>query len=174
MRIFGFLLKLIGGLALAALVAFLFGLVVQHLWNWLMPGLFHLPSIDFWQAFGLVFLSRLLFGNIGGHHHKKHGKKWRKGCCGKDCCDKEGGESGGCCSHHGGWGKLRHHGFFKRWAPDGDPKNLEQFDDWWKDGGEASFESSRLAKAGGWGWWSWWKKEGKGHYEAWLAGKGKP
>lgn len=164
MRIFGFLLKVIGGLALATLIAFVFGYLVQHLWNWLMPGLFHLPEISFWQAAGLVLLSRLLFGNIGGahhgHHHKHHGKK----CCGNDGCEDK---------HDHGWEKLRCHGFFRTWSPSGDPKNLERFDEWWKDGGEESFESSRNAQCGGWGWWSWWKKDGKSHYEAWLEGKGR-
>lgn len=166
MRIFGFFLKIIAGLALATLVAFVFGYLVQHLWNWLMPGLFHLPQVSFWQAAGLVLLSRLLFGNIGGGGH--HGRRHRKRCCGKcrdkDCCDDD----------HGGWGKLRRHGFFRRWSPDADPKNLERFDEWWKDGGEESFESSHSARCGGWGWWSWWKKEGKGNYEAWLGKGGRP
>ncbi|HNY30141.1 MAG TPA: hypothetical protein PKO15_04560 [Fibrobacteria bacterium] len=154
MRIVGFFFKILAGLALAALVAFLFGLVVQHLWNWLMPGLFRLPTIDFWQAFGLVFLSRLLFGNVGGHSHPRPGK-WRgKGSCRRD----------------EGWDDFRSSGFFRRWSPGGDPKNLEHFDEWWEVAGESSFEGSRLARCGGWGWWSWWKKEGKPSYDAWLDG----
>lgn len=161
MRIFGFLLKIIGGLALATLIAFVFGYLVQHLWNWLMPGLFHLPEVNFWQAAGMVLLSRLLFGNIGGGHHGRHHGRRHGNCCGKQCDDK----------HDKGWEKLRCHGFFRRWSPSGDPKNLEHFDEWWKEGGEESFESSRNAKCGGWGWWSWWKKEGKGHYESWLGEK---
>jgi hypothetical protein len=43
-----------------------FGPAVKYLWNWLMPGLFGLPSISFWQALGLLALSRLLFGEWGG------------------------------------------------------------------------------------------------------------
>ena len=40
------------------------------LWNWLMPDLFHLPAISFWQAAGLLLLCKILFGGIGcGHHH---------------------------------------------------------------------------------------------------------
>ena len=31
------------------------------LWNWLMPLIFGLITINFWQAFGLYVLSRLLF-----------------------------------------------------------------------------------------------------------------
>jgi len=43
-----------------------FGNAVQHLWNWLMPTLFGLPTLDFWQAVGLLGLSWLLFGGWRG------------------------------------------------------------------------------------------------------------
>ena len=47
------------------LVAFtVFGFVVTHLWNYLMPGLFGLRTITFWQAVGLMVLGRLLFGGF--------------------------------------------------------------------------------------------------------------
>jgi hypothetical protein len=46
--------------------AFLFGAVVMWLWNWLMPVIFHLGIITYWQAVGLAILGRLLFGNL--HH----------------------------------------------------------------------------------------------------------
>jgi hypothetical protein len=61
----------IAGVALAVLFAFVFGLVVKVLWNWLMPALFGLGQITFWQAFGIVLLSKLLFGGFG-HSHKDH------------------------------------------------------------------------------------------------------
>jgi hypothetical protein len=38
---------------------------VHELWNWLMPAIFKLPSIGFWQAFGLLLLSWILFGGFG-------------------------------------------------------------------------------------------------------------
>jgi hypothetical protein len=31
------------------------------LWNWLMPTMFGLPEITFWQAVGLNLLSTILF-----------------------------------------------------------------------------------------------------------------
>jgi hypothetical protein len=31
------------------------------LWNWLMPGLFGLAKIPYWQGWGLLLLSQLLF-----------------------------------------------------------------------------------------------------------------
>src|SRR5262245_42506501 len=43
------------------------GLIVRGLWNWLLPPLFGLPAIGFWQAIGLLVLSRILFGGFGRH-----------------------------------------------------------------------------------------------------------
>lgn len=43
------------------------GAVVMILWNWLIPGIFGLAAITFWQALGLFALARILFGGFGGH-----------------------------------------------------------------------------------------------------------
>ena len=43
------------------LVALLLGLPLMILWNWLMPTIFGLPTIGFWQAVGLNFLASILF-----------------------------------------------------------------------------------------------------------------
>ncbi len=53
----------------------LLGGLVTWLWNWLMPEIFGLGELNFWQAVGLLVLCRLLVGNIGfGHHHPhRHG-----------------------------------------------------------------------------------------------------
>jgi len=40
----------------------LFGFIVMELWNGLMPAIFHLTTITFWQAIGLLILSKILFG----------------------------------------------------------------------------------------------------------------
>jgi len=48
-----------------ALVIFIGGDVVMHLWNWLTPTLFGWRPIGFWQAFGLLALCRILFGGFG-------------------------------------------------------------------------------------------------------------
>ena len=34
---------------------------LYYLWNWLMPEIFGLKAITFWQAFGLSLLSGILF-----------------------------------------------------------------------------------------------------------------
>lgn len=48
-------------LAFLAVWALLIGLPTMWLWNWLMPVIFGLPAIGFWQAVGLVFLSGIFF-----------------------------------------------------------------------------------------------------------------
>jgi hypothetical protein len=55
------------GLCFAALFALAFGFLVKWLWNWLMPALFGLSVITYWQAFGIVLLAKILFGGFGGH-----------------------------------------------------------------------------------------------------------
>ena len=52
-------------------LAFFFGWIVMLLWNWLMPTIFGLSVITYWQAWGLVILSHLLF-KAGHGHHSKH------------------------------------------------------------------------------------------------------
>jgi hypothetical protein len=42
------------------------GGVTMTLWNSLMPPIFGLPGLSFWQALGLLLLGRLFFGGFGG------------------------------------------------------------------------------------------------------------
>jgi hypothetical protein len=41
------------------------GGVVLQLWNWLLPPLFGVPQVTFWQALGILALCRILFGGFG-------------------------------------------------------------------------------------------------------------
>lgn len=66
-----------GALALIALTA-----VTMFLWNWLVPTLFAGPVINFWQALGLLVLSKILFGGKGYWHQRcggdhQHYGHWR-------------------------------------------------------------------------------------------------
>ena len=62
--------RFLGILLFIAAVA-LFGLVVMFLWNGLLPEIFGLPAINYWQAAGLLILVRILFGGIdGGLSHR--------------------------------------------------------------------------------------------------------
>lgn len=47
-------------------LVFLFAFITQYLWNWLVPALFGGPVITFWQALGLLMLSKILFSGLGG------------------------------------------------------------------------------------------------------------
>ncbi|MBN1482535.1 hypothetical protein EH223_10860 [candidate division KSB1 bacterium] len=67
------------GLLIAAAMALLFGLVLMWLWNWLMPVIFGLPTITFWQAWGLVVLAHILFKTFPNHgHNDGHDEYWKK------------------------------------------------------------------------------------------------
>lgn len=58
------------------------GFVVQWLWNWLMPDIFGLRAITWLEAFGLLALSRILFGGFGrgggSHGPSRHRREWWK------------------------------------------------------------------------------------------------
>ena len=41
------------------------GILVQWLWNWLLPDIFGLRRVTFWEALGLLALCRILFGGFG-------------------------------------------------------------------------------------------------------------
>lgn len=74
--------KAIGIGVMVVVVGALFVWVTQWLWNWLVPVLFNGPVITFWQALGLLVLSKILFSGIGGKggHHKHNGWKpfWKE------------------------------------------------------------------------------------------------
>ena len=63
------------GIAGLVLFTFIVGEIVRRLWNWLLPSLFGLPAITFWQALGLLTLCRILFGRFGGGPH--YGRRWK-------------------------------------------------------------------------------------------------
>ncbi len=60
----GRIVEAFGLVFLVIILAFVFSAIValptMLLWNWLMPVIFGLPIIGFWQSFGLMFLSRLV------------------------------------------------------------------------------------------------------------------
>src|SRR6201993_5421078 len=70
-------------LPIAVLFVALFGLIVMSLWNWLMPVLFGWKVVTFWQAIGLVILSKILFGGFRGgptgmHWRHRMMERWDK------------------------------------------------------------------------------------------------
>lgn len=57
------------GILFIALVPF----ATMYLWNWLMPEIFNLTVINYWQALGLLILSKILFSGFkhGANHPQK-------------------------------------------------------------------------------------------------------
>lgn len=62
------------GIAIIAFM-FLFGYITMRLWNWLMPEIFGLTTLTYWQAFGILVLAKIFFGGFGDHSSKKEKKK---------------------------------------------------------------------------------------------------
>ncbi|MDR3302352.1 MAG: hypothetical protein LBT01_07485 [Spirochaetaceae bacterium] len=54
------------GVIIALAVAGGFAALVMVLWNGLLPELFGLPPLNYWQALGILALCRILFSGIGG------------------------------------------------------------------------------------------------------------
>lgn len=53
--------KILAIVGLIVLIGLLLALPVMLLWNWLMPMIFGLIKLTFWQALGLTWLSACLF-----------------------------------------------------------------------------------------------------------------
>ena len=61
------------------LAVFAVGFVTMLLWNWLIPTLFNGPVITYWQALGLLLLSKILFWGFGKKTHHDHKTPyWKK------------------------------------------------------------------------------------------------
>ena len=114
-----------GGIVLAVFLAFIFGYFVMILWNWIMPQLFGFPEIDYWLAFGIIILSRLIFGGFGhGHNHKSK------------CRDDR---------YYG----PHHHPRFSHHKPSFESmKDWKYYGDYWKEEGEEAFKNYVKQKTG--------------------------
>lgn len=60
-----FLIKMILILAVTSVI-------VMLLWNALIPAIFSGPVVSYWQAAGLLLLSKILFGTMGRGFGKRH------------------------------------------------------------------------------------------------------
>jgi hypothetical protein len=65
-------------LVIAPIAISVFGFVVMALWNWLVPALFGGPVITFWQAWGLLLLSKILFGSFQHGQQGESRRLWRR------------------------------------------------------------------------------------------------
>jgi hypothetical protein len=58
------LLIILGGVALIVIISLLMGFPIKWLWNWLMPNIFSLKEISFWQAVGLNLFAGIIFNRV--------------------------------------------------------------------------------------------------------------
>lgn len=77
------ILGIIGAIALALLLGF----GIMWLWNWLMPEIFGLTTIGYWQAIGLFALAKILLGNCGGSSSSKKKEKSSSNKKNEECRD---------------------------------------------------------------------------------------
>lgn len=69
-------------IGMAILFVFVLGTVVMFLWNAILPDLVGVKPIQFWQAIGLLILSRILFGGFkfgsGAKKHHARRRQWKE------------------------------------------------------------------------------------------------
>ena len=67
-------------LIVVTLVAFLIGWIVMKLWNAILPPVLGLHMITYWQAVGILVLSRILFGGFskGGSRRRGGPYMWKE------------------------------------------------------------------------------------------------
>ena len=100
--------KIVGGVVVVAVIATCVGWIVTLLWNWLMPTLFGLAAITFWQALGLFLLGRILVGSMRGfngrhhRHHRRMHERWER-----MSAEERESFSRGLKHQCGGWGQRR-------------------------------------------------------------------
>jgi hypothetical protein len=59
------------------LAVILFGGAVMLLWNNILVAVLNVHMINFWQALGILVLSKILFGGFRGAHWGRH--QWKQG-----------------------------------------------------------------------------------------------
>ena len=79
-RAFRWWLRGVAVFAVVIAVLAVLALAVMLLWNALVPQLFRGPPLEYWQALGLLLLSRILFGGLrrGGWHGHWRQRMWRE------------------------------------------------------------------------------------------------
>ena len=70
--------KVIAMVILGVVIFLLANYLLMRLWNWLMPDLFGVGTVTYWQALGVFILAKLLFGFGGGGGKSKGGSSHKK------------------------------------------------------------------------------------------------
>jgi len=83
------IVKVLGILLIICVVFSVLSFVVMQLWNNVLAVVLHIGLVTFWQAAGILLLSKILFGfggkgrGWGRHHHNPEAHEWRKKMIGK-------------------------------------------------------------------------------------------
>ena len=56
-------MTLLVGIGMAIVAFFVFVLIFRLIWNGVVPAVFGLKTITFWQALGILILASILFGS---------------------------------------------------------------------------------------------------------------
>ena len=128
---------LLGIIAVTAL-AVLFGFVVMWLWNALMPAIFSLPAIGYWQAVGLVVLAHIFFGNHNSFSNKGSRKeKIRRKAKGANVHVESNGRSISYDQDFHGKGDEGNH---MHTDQNGNECHYDSFREFWNDYGRDAFD----------------------------------
>ncbi len=92
----------------------LFGYAFMWLWNWLMPDIFGLTTLTYWQAIGLLVMAKLVFGGFEGGGRSKRRRK-----------SKNGRRS------------------INRWTCKSDVSQWKHYDSFWEEEGETAYQAYR-------------------------------
>lgn len=69
--------KIVGFIVFAIMMVLLLGYVVMLLWNNVLTAVVTVSVINFWQALGLLLLSKILFGGFHGGWGNHKGRQWK-------------------------------------------------------------------------------------------------
>lgn len=104
-------------LAIAAFVS-LASFLVMQLWNNLLPDIFHITTITFWQAMGIFILCKILFGfGNGGGRGKGNWMRHRMEERFKNMTPEEREKFKARMENcgHGRWGRRGNHPYENYW-----------------------------------------------------------
>jgi len=106
--------KVIAMIVLGGILFLLANYLLMRLWNWLMPDLFGVGTVTYWQALGIFVIAKLLFGFGGGG----------------------GGKSKSGSSHKK---KVKSSNKCTSWRRDFD--EWQHYDQFWKEEGEVAYKA---------------------------------
>ncbi len=69
--------KVLMFVTLFILAVIVFGTIVMGLWNAILPAVLGVKVITFWQALGILLLSKILFGGFKGGCRGRNEHSWK-------------------------------------------------------------------------------------------------